>query len=103
MTRLQFRKGNFPPRNPLKSLKAAKESRSRRRRSPLPGSYGRVGWWGSSDRWARLSRSQETARAPPPSLPPRAGRGDLIHGEVRKGNFPPRKALKSLETEKESR
>src|SRR5271154_3307346 len=35
MTRVQFRKGNFPPRNTLKSLKTAKESRSRRRGSPL--------------------------------------------------------------------
>jgi hypothetical protein len=47
MTRLQFRKGNFPPRNTLKSLKTEKESRSRRRRFPLPRSYEEGRGWGS--------------------------------------------------------
>jgi hypothetical protein len=44
MTKLQFRKGNFPPRNPLKSLKTEKESRKRRRRGfPSPSLGGGVG------------------------------------------------------------
>jgi hypothetical protein len=84
MMRLQFRKGNFPPRNPLKSLKTEKESRSRRRRSPLPRPYGEGRGWGSSDSWTRLSRSPEAACPTP--LPSPRERAEKIHGEG-KGKF----------------
>jgi hypothetical protein len=100
MTRVQFRKGNFPPRKALKSLETAKESRSRRRRSPLPSSTGRVGGGALRTR-GRGSRGLRERRAPP-LYPPR-GSGQGRSTVKAKGNFPPRKALKSLETEKESR
>ena len=75
---------NFPPRNPLKSPKTAKESRSWRRGSPLPRSYGEGRGWGSSDPWTRLWRSPEAACPTPlPSPRERAGK---IHGEV-EGKF----------------
>src|SRR5277367_6117536 len=66
---------NFPPRNPFKSLKTEKESRSRRRGSPLPCSYGKDRARGSSDPWT-LSRSGSGAR--PTCYPPReSGEGDV--------------------------
>jgi hypothetical protein len=102
MTRLQFRKGNFPPRNTLKSLKTAKESRSRRRVSPLPYPVlTRRSGGGALRTRGRSAGGLRKRRAPPP-YPPR-GSGQGRSTVKSKGNFPPRKALKSLETEKESR
>src|SRR5271170_6748599 len=88
MTRLQFRKGNFPPRNPLKSHKTGKESRKRRRADlPSPVLTGRGRGWGlfgPVDEALEVSGSG--ARPPAPE-----------------GNFPPRNPLKSHKTGKESR
>ena len=71
-------------------------SKSAPRTSP-PRSYGEGSGWGSSDPWTRLSRSPEAERAPFPQ------EGEARSAVKSKGNFPPRKALKSLETGKESR
>src|SRR6202522_3748339 len=90
---------NFLSRKALKSLETAKESRSRRRGSPRPVFTRRDQGWGSSDPWTRLWRSPEAERAPPPSLES----GEARSAVKSKGNFPPRKALKSLETAKDSR
>jgi hypothetical protein len=98
-SRARMTRRNFLSRNPLKSLKAAKESRSRRRGSSRPVLTRRGRGWGSSDPWTRLWRSPEAERAPPPSLES----GEARSAVKSKGNFPPRKVLKSLETAKEAR